>query len=183
MHVGKKTPFLLLALGLLASLLAFAQAPVPAVTDPRIEALIARMTVEEKVGQLSLYGPADTNIPGNPQANRRNAQLEADEVRAGRVTGLFNNEGLTRKRELQRIAVQESRLGIPLIFGADVIHGFRTIFPMPLAEAASWEPALAERTARAAATRAATCSLPSAGGGRARSAALTGSTSTCRSMK
>ncbi|MFS2054874.1 glycoside hydrolase family 3 N-terminal domain-containing protein, partial [Variovorax sp. CT11-76] len=108
------------------------------------------MTVEEKVGQLSLYGPADTNIPGNPQANRRNAQLEADEVRAGRVTGLFNNEGLTRKRELQRIAVQESRLGIPLIFGADVIHGFRTIFPMPLAEAASWEPALAERTARAA---------------------------------
>ena len=66
----------------------------------------------------------------------------------------FNNEGLTRKRELQRIAVQESRLGIPLIFGADVIHGFRTIFPMPLAEAASWEPALAERTARAAAVEA-----------------------------
>lgn len=157
MHVGKKAPLLFLALGLLASLLASAQSPVspvPAATDPRIEALIARMTVEEKVGQLSLYGPADTNIPGNPQANRRNAQLEADEVRAGRVTGLFNNEGLTRKRELQRIAVQESRLGIPLIFGADVIHGFRTIFPMPLAEAASWEPALAERTARAAAVEA-----------------------------
>ncbi|KAF1071097.1 MAG: Beta-glucosidase BoGH3B [Variovorax sp.] len=154
MHVGKKAPLLFLALGLLASLLASAQAPVPATTDPRIEALIARMTVEEKVGQLSLYGPADTNIPGNPQANRRNAQLEADEVRAGRVTGLFNNEGLTRKRELQRIAVQESRLGIPLIFGADVIHGFRTIFPMPLAEASSWEPALAERTARAAAVEA-----------------------------
>ena len=157
MHVGKKAPLLFLALGLLASLLASAQSPVspaPAATDPRIEALIARMTVEEKVGQLSLYGPADTNIPGNPQANRRNAQLEADEVRAGRVTGLFNNEGLTRKRELQRIAVQESRLGIPLIFGADVIHGFRTIFPMPLAEASSWEPALAERTARAAAVEA-----------------------------
>lgn len=157
MHVGKKAPLLFLALGLLASLLASAQSPAspaPAATDPRIEALIARMTVEEKVGQLSLYGPADTNIPGNPQANRRNAQLEADEVRAGRVTGLFNNEGLTRKRELQRIAVQESRLGIPLIFGADVIHGFRTIFPMPLAEAASWEPALAERTARAAAVEA-----------------------------
>ncbi len=154
MHVGKKAPLLVLALGLLASLLAAAQSPAQAPTDPRIEALIARMTVEEKVGQLSLYGPADTNIPGNPQANRRNAQLEADEVRAGRVTGLFNNEGLTRKRELQRIAVQESRLGIPLIFGADVIHGFRTIFPMPLAEAASWEPALAERTARAAAVEA-----------------------------
>ena len=108
MHVGKKAPLLFLALGLLASLLASAQSPVspaPAATDPRIEALIARMTVEEKVGQLSLYGPADTNIPGNPQANRRNAQLEADEVRAGRVTGLFNNEGLTRKRELQFLGV------------------------------------------------------------------------------
>lgn len=112
------------------------------------------MTVEEKVGQLSLYGPADTNIPGNPQANQRNGQLELDEVRAGRVTGLFNNEGLARKLQLQQVAVRESRLGIPLLYGADVIHGFRTIFPMPLAEVASWEPALAERTARAAAVEA-----------------------------
>jgi beta-glucosidase len=122
--------------------------------DARIEALIARMTVEEKVGQLSLYGPADTNIPGNPAANQRNAQREIDDVRAGRVTGLFNNEGLARKLRLQQAAVRESRLGIPLLYGADVIHGFRTIFPMPLAETASWEPALAERTARAAAVEA-----------------------------
>ncbi|AGU50301.1 periplasmic beta-glucosidase BglX [Variovorax paradoxus B4] len=122
--------------------------------DARIESLIARMTVEEKVGQLSLYGPADTNIPGNPQAAQRNGQQEIDDVRAGRLTGLFNNEGLERKRVLQEVAVRESRLGIPLLYGADVIHGFRTIFPMPLAEAASWEPELAERTARVAAVEA-----------------------------
>jgi beta-glucosidase len=126
----------------------------PDAAEARIESLIARMTVQEKAGQLSLYGPADTHVPGNPQANQRNAQLEVDEVRAGRVTGLFNNEGLARKLQLQQVAVRESRLGIPLIFGADVIHGFRTIFPMPLAEVASWEPALAERTARAAAVEA-----------------------------
>ncbi|MDH6594074.1 beta-glucosidase [Variovorax sp. TBS-050B] len=147
-------PALLLALPLLFTACATPTAPPAADADARIEALIARMTVEEKVGQLSLYGPADTNIPGNPAANQRNAQREIDDVRAGRVTGLFNNEGLARKRRLQEVAVRESRLGIPLLYGADVIHGFRTIFPMPLAETASWEPGLAERTARAAAVEA-----------------------------
>ncbi|MDQ0039405.1 glycoside hydrolase family 3 N-terminal domain-containing protein [Variovorax boronicumulans] len=125
-----------------------------AAADARIESLIARMTVEEKAGQLSLYGPADIDTPNNPQAGWRNGQQETADVRAGRLTGLFNNAGLEGKRRLQQIAVRESRLGIPLIFGADVIHGFRTIFPMPLAEASSWEPALAERTTRAAAVEA-----------------------------
>ncbi|MGJ7603470.1 glycoside hydrolase family 3 N-terminal domain-containing protein [Variovorax sp. LT1R20] len=129
--------------------------PTPAdVADARIESLISRMTVEEKAGQLSLYGPADINIPNNPQTAWRNGQQETADVRAGRVTGLFNNAGLEGKLRLQQVAVRESRLGIPLIFGADVIHGFRTIFPMPLAEASSWEPALAERTTRAAAVEA-----------------------------
>lgn len=122
--------------------------------EARIESLIARMTLQEKAGQLSLYGPADINIPNNPQAAWRNGQQETEDVRNGRLTGLFNNAGLEGKRRLQQVAVRESRLGIPLIFGADVIHGFRTIFPMPLAEASSWEPALAERTARAAAVEA-----------------------------
>ncbi len=149
-----RLPAALLAAPLLFTACATSAPPPPAGADARIESLIARMTVEEKVGQLSLYGPADTNIPGNPAANQRNAQLEVDEVRAGRVTGLFNNEGLARKRQLQQVAVRESRLGIPLLYGADVIHGFRTIFPMPLAETASWEPELAERTARAAAVEA-----------------------------
>ncbi len=123
-------------------------------SEARIEALIARMTTQEKAGQLSLYGPADIDTPNNPQAGWRNAQQETADVRAGRLTGLFNNAGLEGKRRLQQLAVKESRLGIPLIFGADVIHGFRTMFPMPLAEASSWEPALAERTARAAAVEA-----------------------------
>ena len=158
MHV--RIPAMAALLGLASCLFSPASHTAPATAEDgsgagaRIDSLIARMTVEEKVGQLSLYGPADTNIPGNPQAAQRNGQQEIDDVRAGRVTGLFNNQGLERKRVLQEVAVRESRLGIPLLYGADVIHGFRTIFPMPLAEAASWEPALAERTARAAAVEA-----------------------------
>ncbi|WP_260602265.1 glycoside hydrolase family 3 N-terminal domain-containing protein [Variovorax sp. MHTC-1] len=120
----------------------------------RVESLIARMTVEEKVGQLSLYAPAGTDIVANPQAARQSLEQQLADIRAGRVTGLFNNAGLEGKRRAQQAAVNESRLGIPLLFGADIIHGFRTVFPVPLAEAASWEPALAERTARAAAVEA-----------------------------
>ncbi len=157
MHVRKAA---VLALVLSALSLPAIAASVPKSLQPsdaaeaRIESLIARMTLQEKAGQLSLYGPADINTPNNPQAGWRNGQQETEDVRTGRLTGLFNNAGLEGKRRLQQVAVRESRLGIPLIFGADVIHGFRTIFPMPLAEASSWEPALAERTARAAAVEA-----------------------------
>lgn len=122
--------------------------------EARIESLIGRMTVEEKVGQLSLYAPAGVDIVGNPQAAQQSLDQQLADIRAGRVTGLFNNEGLEGKRRAQEAAVNESRLGIPLIFGADIIHGFRTVFPVPLAETASWEPALAERTARASAQEA-----------------------------
>ncbi|KQX87996.1 glycoside hydrolase family 3 N-terminal domain-containing protein [Variovorax sp. Root473] len=157
MHVRKAA---VLALVLSALSLPAIAASVPKSLQPsdaaeaRIESLIARMTLQEKAGQLSLYGPADINTPNNPQAGWRNGLQETEDVRTGRLTGLFNNAGLEGKRRLQQVAVRESRLGIPLIFGADVIHGFRTIFPMPLAEASSWEPALAERTARAAAVEA-----------------------------
>ncbi|CAN7435143.1 glycoside hydrolase family 3 C-terminal domain-containing protein [Variovorax sp. LjRoot84] len=120
----------------------------------RVESLIVRMTVEEKVGQLSLYAPAGIDIVANPQAARQSQEQQLADIRAGRVTGLFNNAGLEGKRRAQQAAVNESRLGIPLLFGADVIHGFRTVFPVPLAEAASWEPALAERTAHASAVEA-----------------------------
>jgi len=122
--------------------------------DPFVEALLARMTVEEKVGQLSLYSPASAAPLANPEARRASETQQLDDIRAGRVTGLFNGRGVEAKRRAQEAAVNESRLGIPLLFGADVIHGFRTIFPVPLAEAASWEPALAERCARAAAVEA-----------------------------
>ena len=124
--------------------------------SPRIEALIARMTVEEKVGQLGVFADAVRPFAPdiNPEANARGAAEVLDQVRAGRVGSLFNGVGAAEGREAQRVAVEESRLGIPLIFGSDVIHGMRTVFPIPLGEAASFEPELAERTARAAAVEA-----------------------------
>jgi beta-glucosidase len=124
--------------------------------SPRIEALIARMTVEEKVGQLGVFADAVRPFAPdiNPEANARGAAEVLDQVRAGRVGSLFNGVGAAEGREAQRVAVEESRLGIPLIFGSDVIHGMRTVFPIPLGEASTFEPDLAERTARATAVEA-----------------------------
>jgi beta-glucosidase len=122
----------------------------------RIEALIARMTLEEKVGQLGAF--ADMVRPFapdvNPDANVRNADEVLAQVRAGRVGSLFNGVGAELGRQIQKVAVEESRLGIPVILAADVIHGMRTVFPIPLGEAASFEPELAEQTARATAIEA-----------------------------
>lgn len=124
--------------------------------DPQIEALIKRMTPEEKAGQLTML--ADSVRPfvphANPVVNERNAEQLLREIRAGRVGALMNGIGVEGGLRAQRAAVEESRLGIPLIFAGDVIHGVRTVFPIPLAEAASFEPELAERTARAAAIEA-----------------------------
>lgn len=122
----------------------------------RIESLHARMTVEEKVGQLGVF--ADMVRPFapdvNPEANVRNAEQVLEQVRAGRVGSLFNGVGAEAGRRIQQVAVEESRLGIPVILAADVIHGMRTVFPIPLGEAASFEPELARRTARATAVEA-----------------------------
>ncbi|NID16456.1 glycoside hydrolase family 3 N-terminal domain-containing protein [Luteibacter yeojuensis] len=124
--------------------------------DSRIEDLIARMTLEEKVGQLGVFADAVRPFAPdiNPEVNARGAADVLEQVRAGRVGALFNGVGAAEGREAQRVAVEESRLGIPLLFGADVIHGMRTVFPIPLAEASSFEPDLAERTARATAVEA-----------------------------
>jgi len=109
-----------------------------------IDSLVARMTLEEKLGQLNL--PSVDNQPSP-------AQLE--QVRKGLIGGFLNLAGAQATRDAQRIAVTESRLHIPLLLGLDVIHGYRTIFPIPLGEAATWDPAAAESTARAAAREAA----------------------------
>lgn len=121
--------------------------------DAQIEALIKAMTPEEKAGQLTILADEFRNTPPgvNPEFKRRQINELLADVRAGRVGALFNGQGVTLGREAQRIAIEESRLKIPLLFGADVIHGFRTVFPIPLAEAASFEPELAQRTARVAA--------------------------------
>ncbi|HVJ36789.1 MAG TPA: glycoside hydrolase family 3 N-terminal domain-containing protein [Stenotrophomonas sp.] len=127
----------------------------------RISDLIARMTLEEKVGQLGVF--ADMVRPFapdvNPEANVHNAGEVLAQVRAGRVGTLFNGVGAELGRQIQQVAVEESRLGIPVLLAADVIHGMRTVFPIPLGEAASFEPDLAERTARVTAVEATAAGL------------------------
>ncbi len=125
-----------------------------------IDGLIERMTLEEKAGQLTTYGDEIRllNPDINPDVNRRKGEDLIKEVRAGRVGSLFNGRGVKGGRLAQSAALQ-SRLKIPLLFGADVIHGYRTVFPVPLAEAASFEPQLAERTARVTAIEATAAGL------------------------
>ena len=109
-----------------------------------LDSLLARMTLEEKLGQLNL-------LSANGRASPEQMQL----VRAGKLGGLFNVIGAENTTPVQRIVVTESRLKIPLLFGLDVIHGYRTIFPIPLGEASSFDPDAAEATARAAGQEAA----------------------------
>jgi beta-glucosidase len=112
----------------------------PATIESRVDALLEKMTVEEKLGQLTQFTAAPADLK--------------EQIAQGRVGSVFNFGGSVNTNELQRIAVEKSRLGIPLLFGHDVIHGYRTIFPNPLAIAATWDPASAEKSARIAATEA-----------------------------
>ncbi|WP_292532161.1 glycoside hydrolase family 3 N-terminal domain-containing protein, partial [Methylocystis sp.] len=114
----------------------------------RIEALLARMTLDEKVGQLNLVTAGQT-VTG-PQGS---GDVTAS-IRAGNVGGVFNVWGRAAIAEMQKCAVEETRLGVPLFFALDVLHGHKTIFPIPLAEACAFDPSLWERTARAAAREA-----------------------------
>ena len=127
-----------------------------------LEDVLSRMTVAEKSGQLTLMAAAWAGGAANalnPAGAASSFEAQMAEVRAGRLTGVFNGNGAEMARRMQTAAMRESRLKIPLLFAADVIHGFRTVFPVPLGEAASFEPALAERTARAAATEAAAAGI------------------------
>ncbi|MDQ2921116.1 MAG: glycoside hydrolase family 3 C-terminal domain-containing protein [Acidobacteriota bacterium] len=116
--------------------------------EARINALLARMTLEEKLGQLQ-------QLDGEGNGNFRPEHL--DLIRKGLLGSTLNVRGVKNTNQLQHVAMDESRLKIPVLFGFDVIHGYRTIFPIPLAEASSWDPTLAERSASIAAqeTRAA----------------------------
>ncbi len=129
------------ALSLLTAASAGAQRPA---LERRIDSLLAAMTLEEKLGQLNLLS-----------ADGRASPQQMELVRAGKLGGLFNVIGAENTTSAQRIAVTESRLKIPLLFGLDVIHGYRTIFPIPLGEASSFDPDAAEATARAAGQEAA----------------------------
>ena len=151
--------FLSVALSFVLSRPLQAQAPEPSgrpaavthssLTDPviekRIEALLKQMTLEEKVGQLVQYSSGAPTGPsaGNPDYPNM--------IERGEVGSLFNLDSARAANQYQRIAVEKSRLHIPLLFGLDVIHGFRTTFPVPLALASTWDPTIVEKYARIAA--------------------------------
>jgi len=156
----------LVGMGVLSAFISFwlsdpilAQAPEPArrptalthssLTDPaiekRVEALLKQMTLEEKVGQLAQYS---SGAPTGPSAG--NADYP-DMIARGEVGSLFNLDSVHAANQYQHIAMEKSRLHIPLLFGLDIIHGFRTTFPVPLAMASTWDPSIVEQYARIAA--------------------------------
>lgn len=116
--------------------------------DRFITDLMGKMTLEEKIGQLNLPSSGDITTG---QAKSSNI---ADKIKKGQVGGLFNIKGVEKIKEVQRVAVEESRMKIPLIFGMDVIHGYETVFPIPLGLAATWDMAAIEKSARIAAVEA-----------------------------
>ena len=117
-------------------------------TATRVRALLQKMTLEEKIGQLNQYN--DDNVATGPVTVDNTKLIQ---VRSGQVGSLLNCLGTERTRSWQQIAMQ-SRLKIPLLFGQDVIHGYKTTFPIPLAEACSWDMDAIQLTARVAATEA-----------------------------
>ncbi len=121
------------------------QQPVSSKYFHKVDSLLQIMTLEEKLGQLNLPTAGDIETG---QASNSNV---AESIRLAKVGGLFNIRTAKKIREVQRIAVEESRLKIPLIFGMDVIHGYQTVFPIPLALSCSWDMNAIERSARIAA--------------------------------
>ena len=122
--------------------------PVPASVDDRVRELLGRMTLEEKVGQLVQYSAREKLTGPGSQA-----QL-VPLIKAGGVGSMLNVHGAAQTRELQQLAVESTRLHIPLLFVLDVVHGYRTIFPIPLATAASWDLARIEQAEHIAAVEA-----------------------------
>src|SRR5579862_4677610 len=121
-------------------------APILSAADPpdleqRINSLLARMTIDEKLGQMSQSTSMSTPV----------SEKIKQEIRAGRWGSFLNAGSPADRAEAQRIALKESRLGIPLLFGRDVIHGYTTIFPIPLGQSASWDPDLITKAAAQAA--------------------------------
>ena len=116
--------------------------------DVKVEALLGKMTLEEKVGQLVQYSAGQPTGPGTGRTDYN------DMIAKGQIGALFNISTAKETNAYQRLAVEKSRLHIPIVFGLDVIHGFRTEFPIPLGLASTWDPPLVEKAARVAASEA-----------------------------
>jgi beta-glucosidase len=117
--------------------------------ESRVDDLVARMSLAEKIGQMTQVDASASDAPDRLRESLRN----------GEIGSIINQVDRTTVDELQRVAVEESRLGIPLLVGRDVIHGFRTVTPIPLGQAATWNPDLVRACARAAAGEAAGCGV------------------------
>src|SRR5215471_4325862 len=117
--------------------------------ERRVETLLEKMTLEEKIGQLVQYSAGQPTGPGTGRSNYE------DMIARGQVGSLFNVVDPRQINAYQHIAVEKSRLHIPILFGLDVIHGFRTEFPIPLGLASTWDPTIIEKASRAAAMEAA----------------------------
>ncbi|MBQ0908512.1 beta-glucosidase BglX [Flavobacterium sp. F-328] len=137
------------------------QAPVSTKTsnplDRKVDSVLNLMTLSEKVGQLNQYN-GFWDITG-PTPKEGQAAKKYDDLKKGLVGSMLNVKGVKDVRALQKIAVEETRLGIPLIFGFDVIHGYKTISPIPLAEAASWDLVAIKKSAAIAAEESAAVGL------------------------
>ena len=125
--------------------------------ETRVDSILKLMTLEEKIGQLNQYN-GFWEITGPTPKEGQAAKKYAD-LKNGLVGSMLNVKGVKDVRALQKIAVEETRLGIPLIFGFDVIHGYKTISPIPLAEAASWDLVEIKKSAAVAAEEAASVGL------------------------
>lgn len=121
--------------------------------DAKVDSVLKLMTLDEKIGQMVLY-TSDWDVTGPTLKSDY-----IDDIRSGKCGNIFNAHTVEYVRKLQKIAVEESRLGIPLLFGYDVIHGHKTIFPISLGESASWDLQAIEKSARIAATEAAASGL------------------------
>ena len=120
--------------------------------NQKVNVLLAQMTLEEKIGQMNQYS-SFWDVTG-PAPKEGSAAIQFEQLKKGLVGSMLNVHGVENVYKLQQIAVEETRLGIPLIFGFDVIHGYKTITPIPLAEAASWDLKAIEESAKNAALEA-----------------------------
>ena len=123
------------------------------IISTNVDKLLGQMTLREKIGQMNQYN-GFWDVTG-PTPSEGNAVKKYNDLKKGLVGSMLNVTGVEEVMKLQKVAVEESRLGIPLIIGYDVIHGFKTLSPIPLAESASWDVAMIQKSAEAAATEAA----------------------------